>query len=177
MHVNAEYEIAGRKGIHAPVPDLYRSLRKGKGSQSEIEASINADVTVHFLNEQGKQRDRTLAFAPALSVALEPGTQVSPVGSGTATAVKVGLSCNLTGAPPGTLRLELPAGWRAEPVQLQVNLPRRGDKQDFEFKVFPAGLEEGRPDICAGLASGGGRDTEGYPFRARECLGRFYYLQ
>jgi LmbE family N-acetylglucosaminyl deacetylase len=177
MHVHAEYEIAGRKGIHAPVPDLYRKFRKGKGSQSEIEANINADVAVHFLNEQGKERERTLAFAPAFSVALEPGTQVIPVGSGTATAVKVGLSCNLTGAPRGTLRLELPAGWRAEPAQLQVNLPRRGDKQDFEFKVFPAGLEEGRANIRAVLESAGERYTEGYTLVTRDDLGSFYYYQ
>jgi hypothetical protein len=69
------------------------------------------------------------------------------------------------------------AGWRAEPAELQVNLGRRGDKQDFDFKVFPAGLEEGRANIRAVLESGGERYSEGYTLVTRYDLGSFYYYQ
>jgi hypothetical protein len=60
----------------------------------------------------------------------------------------------------GLLRLELPAGWRSEPAQLEVAIQRRGEKKDFEFKVFPAGLQEGKAKIRAVLEAGGGKFSE-----------------
>ena len=131
----------------------------------------------------GKERDasvhgeRTLAVVPAFSVALEPGEQVLPVADGKETTVKVGVSSNLTGAPVGTLHLDLPPGWRAEPDNLKVSLPKRGDQQDFTFKVFPANLKEGRSEIHAVLDAAGTKYTEGYTRVTREDLGSAYYFQ
>jgi hypothetical protein len=77
----------------------------------------------------------------------------------------------------GTLRLELPEGWRSEPAQLAVDFKGRGDKQDFQFKVFPAGLQEGRASVRAVLESEGEKYGEGYTLVTREDLGSFYYYQ
>ena len=76
------------------------------------------------------------------------------------------------------LRLELPAGWRSEPAQLAVELSTaRGEKQEFQFKVFPAGLQEGRATMRAVLESEGEKYSEGYTLVTREDLGSFYYYQ
>jgi hypothetical protein len=75
------------------------------------------------------------------------------------------------------LRLELPQGWRSEPAQTEVKFTHRGEKQDFQFKVFPAGLQEGRAKIRAVLEAGGEKFSEGYTLVTREDLGSFYYYQ
>jgi len=138
---------------------------------------INAVVVTPFLDESGKKVPRPLAIVPAFSVMLEPGTQVISTHNGSTSTVAVGVTGNLTRAMRGKLELELPAGWRSEPEQLAVEFARRGEKQDFQFKVFPAGLQEGRAVIRAVLESEGEKYSEGYTLVTREDLGSFYYYQ
>jgi len=126
--------------------------------------------------EDGKPEKLEVAIVPPFSVALEPSEQVLPVADGKETTIKVGVSSNLTGAPAGTLHLDLPAGWRAEPDSLKVTLPKRGDQQDFTFKVFPANLKEGRSEIRAVLDAGGTKYAEGYTLVTRADLGSAYYF-
>jgi hypothetical protein len=138
---------------------------------------ISEPVVTPFLDESGKARARTLAIVPAFSVALEPGTQVISTHNGKTTMVTVGVTGNLTHAVSGNLRLELPEGWRSEPTQSAVNFSHRGEKQEIQFKVIPAGLQPGRDTIRAVLESGGKKYSEGYTLVAREDLGSFYYYQ
>jgi len=177
LRASAEYEISGRRGLHSPAPDFTEKLAKKKGQRSEIGGEISSEIWAPFRDEQGGRVQRELAFAPEFSVALEPGTQVIPEEDGGSTTVKVGVSCNLTGAPAGTLRLEVPQGWSAEPQQAEVNVRERGEKQDFSFTVHPASLKEGRAQIRAVLEAGGKRYDEGYALVTREDLGSFYYYQ
>jgi len=138
---------------------------------------MSAPLVAEARLENGKLEKQQLAVVPPFSVALEPSEQILPVADGKETAVKVGVSSNLTGAPAGTLHLDLPAGWRAEPDSLKVSLPKRGDQQDFTFKVFPANLKEGRSEIRAVLDAGGTKYAEGYTLVTREDLGSAYYFQ
>lgn len=138
---------------------------------------INAVVETPFLDEAGKAHSRPLAIVPAFSVELEPGTQVISTHNGSTKTVTVGVSSNATHEINGTLRLELPAGWREEPTQIAVKFGHRGEKQDFQFKVFPAGLQEGRATLHAVLESEGEKFSEGYTLVTREDLGSFYYYQ
>jgi hypothetical protein len=39
----------------------------------------------------------------------------------------------------GTLSLQLPAGWRSEPAQIEFTLNKRGDESTYTFKVLPSG--------------------------------------
>ena len=94
FHVTASYEIA----------------EDGRAANQTAGSEIQAPVIVPFLDEQGKEEKRTLAVAPEFSVMLEPGEQVIPTEDGSETNVKVGVSCNLTGAPKGKLYLEAPGG-------------------------------------------------------------------
>ena len=138
---------------------------------------LTVPLIAEGLPSNGEPAKKQVAVVPPFSVALEPGEQVLPVADGKETTVKVGVSSNLTGAPAGTLHLDLPAGWRAEPDTLKVSLPKRGDQQDFEFKVFPANLKEGRSEIRAVLDAGDKKYTEGYTLVTREDLGSAYYFQ
>ena len=58
-----------------------------------------------------------------------------------------------------------------------VNLPRRGETQEFDFKVSPSTLKEGKAQIRAVLEAGGKSYSEGYSTVSREDLDTFYYYQ
>ncbi len=96
---------------------------------------------------------------------------------GKSAAVKVSVTSNLDKAPGGVLRLELPPGWKSEPEQLTVNLAKRGEQKDFDFKVFAASLKEERAQIRAVLDAGRQKYSEGYSIVTREDLDTFYYYQ
>ena len=130
-----------------------------------------------FVDEAGVERARPLAVVPAFSVALEPGSQVISTHNGSSSAVAVGVASNLSRKVVGVLHLELPGGWRSEPAQFAVEFAGRGEKKDFQFKVFPAGLQEGRAKVRAVLESEGEKFNEGYTLVTREDLGSFYYYQ
>jgi LmbE family N-acetylglucosaminyl deacetylase len=153
---------------------VYSTEDKGDAAVKNV---INAAVVMQFVDDAGVERARPVAVVPAFSVALEPGTQVISTHNGASSTVTVGVTSNLSREQRGTLRLELPEGWRSEPPQHEVAFTRRGEKQDFQFKVFPAGLQEGRAKIRATLEANGDKFSEGYTLVTREDLGSFYYYQ
>ena len=142
-----------------------------------VKNSIGTTVVSDFMDDAGKESARPVAVVPAFSVALEPGTQTISTHNGSSSTVKVGVTSNLERASNGVLQLELPVGWRSEPAQRAVQFNHRGEKQDFEFKVFPAGLQQGRAKIRAVLQTDGDKFSEGYTLVTREDLGSFYYYQ
>jgi hypothetical protein len=142
-----------------------------------VKNGIGATVVTRFVDETGVERARPLAVVPGFSVALEPGTQVISTHNGAGSTVAVGVTSNFSRQAHGLLRLELPQGWRSEPAQFAVEFARRGEKQDFQFKVFPAGLQEGRAKLRAVLEADGEKFSEGYTLVTREDLGSFYYYQ
>jgi LmbE family N-acetylglucosaminyl deacetylase len=147
------------------------------GGSDGPETGISSPVVVPFVDDEGVERKRTLAVVPAFSVMLEPGQQVIPTEGDGECRVRVGVSSNLSGAAKGTLHLEVPAGWGVEPAKLAMEFHKRGEKQEFEFKIFPASLKEGRAKIRAVLESGGVNYSEGYSLVTREDLDSFYYYQ
>ena len=174
LRVDLRYETVDRNGRRSPLPDVIRNRGAKKASPS---GEISATVMVPFLDAEGRAQETPLAVAPVFSLNLEPGEQVLPVEDKKEITVKVGVRCNLTGAPGGILRLKLPDEWTSEPRELTVNLPKRGDKQDLGFKLFPSSLKEGRIEIRAVLEAGGKKYSEGYTLVTRENLGAAYYYQ
>jgi LmbE family N-acetylglucosaminyl deacetylase len=160
-----------------PPPALRARVEYSVSEAGGVRNGINAVVVTPFLDDAGKQSARPLAIVPAFSVMLEPGTQVISTHNGSTSTVAVGVTGNLTREMHGKLELELPAGWRSEPAQFAVDFKQRGEKRDFQFKVFPAGLQEGRAVIRAVLESEGEKYSEGYTLVTREDLGSFYYYQ
>jgi hypothetical protein len=146
-------------------------------SGANVENRIAALVVTPFVDEAGKERSRPLAVVPAFSVMLEPGTQVISTHNGASSTVTVGVTNNLARSEHGVLRLELPGGWKSEPLEQTVELARRGEKKEVQFKVFPAGMQEGRATLRAVLDVSGEKYSEGYTLVTREDLGSFYYYQ
>ncbi len=179
LHVRIEYEIAPRKGIKLPVPDTFDQLRvrKPREQRDNPEGEISAGVFVQFRDDKGVERKRRLAVVPAFSVMLEPATQTIRVEGDAGCHVTIGAAYNLSMPAKGTLRLQVPDSWHVEPSELPVEFHRRGERQDFHFKVFPASLKEGRAEIRAVLESGGVKYTEGYTVVNRDDLDTFYYYQ
>jgi hypothetical protein len=174
-------QIDNEKYVTLPFPPpalrarVEYSVKDAAGT--ETRNGIDAVVVTPFLDDAGKQLERPLAIVPAFSVELEPGTQVISTHNGSSSTVTVGVTSNLTHEVAGMLRLELPEGWRSEPAQQEAKFGHRGEKQDFTFKVFPAGLQQGRAVVRAMLESDGEKYSEGYTLVTREDLGSFYYYQ
>ena len=139
--------------------------------------SLSTPVFANLRLADGTPQKRELAIVPAFSVALEPGEQVLPLSDGKSTTVKVSVSSNLAAGAKGTLRLQLPEGWRAEPATFDVALQKRGDKQDYSFNVFPGSWLEGRSEVHAVLDAGGKKYSEGYELVGRNDIGFYYYYQ
>jgi LmbE family N-acetylglucosaminyl deacetylase len=161
-----------------PPPEMRARVEYAAGGAAvPTRNGITAVVVTPFIDDAGKRLARPLAVVPAFSVMLEPGTQVISTHNGSTSTVAVGVTGNLERDVHGALRLELPSGWRSEPEQFAVELKKRGEKQDFQFKVFTAGLQEGRATVRAVLESDGEKYSEGYTLVTREDLGSFYYYQ
>jgi LmbE family N-acetylglucosaminyl deacetylase len=174
LQVRIRYEVVEHSRRQSPLPDVIKN--RGAKKETSVE-EISSTVFVPFVDESGNREKFPLAVAPTFSVSLEPGEHVLPIQNEKQITVKVGISCNLTGAPHGKLRLELPSDWRSDPEELPVALAKRGDKQDFLFKVLPGSLREGRTEVHAVFEAGGQKYAEGYTLVTREDLGAAYYYQ
>jgi len=159
-----------------PPPALRARVEYSAGA-SKVHNGINTVVVTPFVDDAGKQRARPLAIVPAFSVQIEPGSQAISTHNGSISTVTVGVTSNRTREAHGVLRLELPQGWRSEPSETAVDFSHRGEKRDVQFKVVPAGLQEGRAIARAVLESEGEKYGEGYTLVSREDLGSFYYYQ
>ncbi|HLW84005.1 MAG TPA: PIG-L family deacetylase [Candidatus Sulfotelmatobacter sp.] len=162
-----------------PPPALRARVKYGvtTGVDAAAVNAISAVVVTPFLDDAGKERSRPLAVVPAFSVMVEPGTQVISTHNGSSSTVTVGVTSNLAGTERGVLKLELPEGWKSEPAEQTLELAHRGEKKEVQFKVFPAGMQEGRATLRAVLDVAGAKYSEGYTLVTREDLGSFYYYQ
>jgi LmbE family N-acetylglucosaminyl deacetylase len=173
LHVNLEYEIAGHKGLHSPAPEFLK-----KKHETELpEGDIGADVQVLFNDDRSVEHHAPLAITPAISVDLEPGEKMLSVAEGKTSRVQVQATSNLTGRIGGTLHLTVPAGWRTEPSTLNLSMAKRGEKNESDFAISPANLQEGGAKIRASLDSIPLSYTENYKLVTREDLGSFFYFQ
>ncbi len=114
---------------------------------------IEREATYRLVSSTEGESRRPVRVVPAVSVALEPGVAVLPLdgeGSYKAAAAASGIAfrVRLTGEAPegigGMLRLDLPAGWRAEPASVPVRFAAQGESRVFEFRVTPP------EDVAAG---------------------------
>jgi len=147
------------------------------GGSDGPKTEISSPVVATFLDDKGVERKQTLAIVPAFSIMLEPGQQVIPTEHQGEFRVKVGVSSNLSSAGNGVLHLDVPDGWGVEPTKLDMEFHKRGEKQEFEFKISPSSLKEGRANIRAVFESASVIYSEGYSLVTREDLDSFYYYQ
>lgn len=106
-----------------------------------------------------------LAVVPAVGVRMETAARILPI-DGKPLPVRVLLHAQ--GAVEGVVRLDLPAGWKAEPAELPFHSKAAGDLTPLEFAVQPAAGSHGEQAIkavaCVGAASyQSGWQSVGYP--------------
>ena len=102
-----------------------------------------------------------LAVAPAVSVRISPRAGVTPLES-KSFSLSATVRTEAQAGARGTVRLELPARWRAEPATAPFALERAGEEQTLSFQLFPDRLEE-KPYAITAVADCGGREyREGF---------------
>jgi LmbE family N-acetylglucosaminyl deacetylase len=106
-----------------------------------------------------------LVVTPAIGARMEPEARILPL-DGTALPVRV--TVHTQAAAEGTVALELPAGWTAEPAVAKFHRDSAGDTEPILFSVTTDGATTGAYNIEA-VARSGGRDYKtgwqsiGYP--------------
>lgn len=102
-----------------------------------------------------------LAVAPAIGVTLSQRAGIVPLAA-ESFRLEARVHSNAKGPADGTVRLELPAGWRAEPATAAFHTKTDGEDAAAAFTVTPAKVEARRYRITAVAESGGRSYREGY---------------
>jgi LmbE family N-acetylglucosaminyl deacetylase len=93
-----------------------------------------------------------LVVTPLIGVRMEPEARVLPL-DGSALPVKV--TVHAEAAADGTVTLELPAGWAAQPAEAKFHRDSAGDTEPLLFSVTTDGATTGAYTIKAAAHSGG----------------------
>ena len=115
-----------------------------------------------------------LAVAPAVSVAISPRNGIVPLDAKSFDVTTV-IHSNVKGAANGTVRLDLPPGWKSVPAAAQFSTARDGEDRTLSFRVTPANIRE-KAYECTAIAEYAGKQyREGYQVTGYEGL-RPYFL-
>jgi LmbE family N-acetylglucosaminyl deacetylase len=100
-----------------------------------------------------------LVVGPAISVSISPKAGIVPLDS-KAFDLTVTIHSNVKGPAKGTVKLELPSGWKAQ--EEEFSTAKDGDDQSLNFHVTPAELSE-KPYTITAVATYEGKEyKEGY---------------
>ena len=108
-----------------------------------------------------------LMVTPAVSVRIAPKSGIITLGS-KSFAVSTLVHTEAETGAKGSVRLELPPGWRSEPASAPFEIQQAGQEQNVAFQVFPNQLEQKTYTVTA-VAEFNGREyregftTVGYP--------------
>ncbi len=116
--------------------------------------------TTHRYNGLGTLQE-PLRIAPAISVQVSPPSGILPLSS-TMLPLQVTVHSSVKGPTQGTLRLDLPKGWTAEPAS--ANFQTRRDNEDvvLRFRVTTPGLAAKVYRITAVAQVAGKQYTTGF---------------
>ncbi len=102
-----------------------------------------------------------LTAGPAIGVAISPRAGVAPLDARSFT-VTAKVHSNVKGPAKGTVRLDVPAGWKAAPPTAEFAMAAEGQDQAVSFTVTPANPGERSYRITAVAEYGGKQYREGY---------------
>ena len=111
----------------------------GGGPATEVRREVEF---VGVDKASGEYREAVLVV-PALSVRVQPQTMVWPVSDPGPREFAVLVANASASERSGTLRLEVPSGWRAEPDSASFSLKPGGANESFRFLVAPADARSG----------------------------------
>ncbi len=162
-----------RPGIQQPYYDIADASLRGQPTSPyplTVWATVEYDgvpitlgqvvQTAHHVNGEGTVY-QPLVIVPAISVALSPPAGVIPLD-----AKSVTLTARVHNDAPnggdGTVHLDLPEGWSAEPASAPFHFTHRGEETTISFTVTPKDLAAKSYTISAIAESGGKTYTDGY---------------
>jgi LmbE family N-acetylglucosaminyl deacetylase len=117
-----------------------------------------------------------LAVGPAISVAIAPHAGIVPLASKSFTATAI-VHSNVKGPARGSIRLDLPSGWKSQPPSADFAFTADGQDQSMTFQVTPANLTEKPYQIHAVAEFGGHRYNEGYQVTGYPGLRPYFLYQ
>jgi LmbE family N-acetylglucosaminyl deacetylase len=115
-----------------------------------------------------------LVVGPAISVAITPQAGIVPLGE-TSFPVTAVVHSNVKGPAKGTVKLDVPSGWKTEPVSTSFETSDDGQDQSATFQITPANLSQKPYKITAVSEYNGHQYTEGYVTTGYPTL-RPYFL-
>ncbi|MBS1854113.1 MAG: PIG-L family deacetylase [Acidobacteria bacterium] len=115
-----------------------------------------------------------LVVAPTIGISISPRFGIVPLDAKTF-AVKTVVHSNVKGPASGTVRLDLPTGWKSEPTSIPFSTTQDGEDLALSFTVTPANLSEKPYSITAVAEFGGRQYREGYEVTGYSGL-RPYFL-
>ncbi len=115
-----------------------------------------------------------LAVGPAISISIAPRKGVVPLDAKSFSVTTV-VRSNVKGPAKGTVRLDLPNGWRCEPPSAEFTTARDGEDQSLSFRVTPSNIEQKSYECTAVAEYAGNQYREGYEVTGYRGL-RPYYL-
>ena len=100
-----------------------------------------------------------LVVTPAIGVRMEPEARLLPL-NGSALTVRV--TVHAQAAADGTVSLQLPEGWHADPAESKFQLKSAGDTEPLLFSVSTDGVKAGVYSVKAIAESGGHSYSTGW---------------
>src|SRR5262249_28959979 len=91
-------------------------------------------VRYRYANSSEGERERPLIVVPPVAVNLPDKSALFP--SAAARKVQVSVKANVANAA-GTVRLNVPSGWKVEPVSQNFRVAVAGEQQEVSFEVTP----------------------------------------
>jgi hypothetical protein len=108
-----------------------------------------------------------LLVAPAISVTVSPSAGVVPL-TNTSLSLQVTIRSSVKGPAKGTVHLQLPKDWHAQPESADFNVASDGDQEVLTFTVMPMAVKP-QPYTITAVADYSGQQfkqgfvTTGYP--------------
>jgi len=152
------YDISDQKTFSLPVAPYPLSARlrfSYEGAAFELSQTVQS---VKHVTGSGTVMEPVIT-GPAISISISPQAGVVPLGM-KSFDLTVNVHSNVKGPTKGTVRLDLPAGWKAPQEEFATG--KDGDDQALSFHITPAELTQ-KPYVIMAVANYEGREyKEGY---------------
>jgi LmbE family N-acetylglucosaminyl deacetylase len=156
----AYYDIADTALLHRPAAPYPYAVEADFAFQGTPIRLLSVVQSVKRVNGLGTVYE-PLVVGPAIGVAIAPHYGVVPMDA-KSFPVSVALHSNVKGPASGTVRLDLPQGWKSEPASAPFAMAADGEERSVRFTVTPENLTEKAFPITAVAEYGGKEYREGY---------------
>jgi len=155
-------EDAGPVGVPFQ-PDVVRAAAAAVIGGVSVEAGV--DATFRDVDQWRGEFRRPVRVVPTVAVTVDPPLTVLPLArSDRSLRLAVRLVAEAPDGISGTLRFDVPAGWRVEPAEVPMSFAAAGEERTIEVVVHPAaGVGQERSKVTAFFVDeSGSRFDRGY---------------